>query len=327
MSSRGAGRLFMKWHDLQHDLHLQQLSKLANEAALAAKARRVSEHFLKGKEHSEEEKKLAMAAARAAIAHGLGGDGNVDGFGNGDVNGVSVPPPPAPEVERPPTPPLSEDLADAQLYYLNKMTKSAIKKAQPRPLTDWELEKVCKWWTQESGEDLAIARRWAAVLTVMYYACWGPAQFTKPAEGDGWEEWLVKQSEVRKEEEMVSWMLRDQKSGIKVKQAYDLEGPAAAVVRAVSTLLVDGAGPDSFLCWLSDPCTPISYDELLDRWGRGVKGARLAPGVETPYAARRGGATFWFKHGLSAKEVAKENGWPSALSVRRFILPKFWIRK
>lgn len=199
-----------------------------------------------------------------------------------------------------------------------------------RPLTDWELREVCNWWLTQSGERPAVARRWAAILTVAYYACWRPSQYTKPTRPSiPWKEWLVRRRDVVRGEAGVGWIVRDQKSKNSYQQFYFVNGPAQDLVAAVNVLLEDEAEAASrgqkWLCWLSSPVRPVGYAELLERWGDGVRGARLKKGVEGPYALRRGGATFWTLQGMSWEEVGAANGWKSA-QVRRYIMPKRWLK-
>ena len=198
-----------------------------------------------------------------------------------------------------------------------------------RPLTDWELRKIQRWWLVESGEDKAMAERWVAILTVAYYSCWRPSQFTKPTRKTiPWQQWLVRARDVTEGVKGVGWVVRNQKArDSPYTQFFYREGPAEVVLQAVATLQryseESGKKGRKWLCWLSSPSQPVGYKELLERWGDGVRGARLGRGVESPYALRRGGATFWFRQGLSWQEVGAANGWNSA-QVRRYIMPRQW---
>ena len=198
-----------------------------------------------------------------------------------------------------------------------------------RPLTDWELRMIRQWWLEDSGEVPAVARRWGAVITVAYYACWRPSQFTKPSKpAIPWQQWLVRVRDVVSGAAGLGWEVRTQKArDSPFMQFYFRDGPAREVLEAVRLLLTDseeaGGVGRKWLCWLTAPNRPIEYAELLQRWGDGVRGARLERGVGSPYALRRGGATFWYRQGLTWQEVGAANGWKSA-QVRKYIMAKQW---
>ena len=198
---------------------------------------------------------------------------------------------------------------------------------KPRPLTVWELGRICRWWSSRSGEEPRVAQRWCAILTVAYFACWRPSNYTSSAGKGAWRRWLVRVQDVAREEEGVGWTVRTQKTGFPYAQFYFSEGPAGQLLEALDVLLegfVAVKGKTAWLCGWPTVHTPVPYNTLLQRWGEGVMGAGLSPGVEGPYAMRRGGATFWSRLGLTWQQVGAANGWRSA-AVKKYILPKRWL--
>jgi len=196
-----------------------------------------------------------------------------------------------------------------------------------RPLTDWELRLVQQWWLTKSGEPREVAERWNAILTLAYYACWRPSQFTRPSvPGIPWQRWLVRRAAVRTPPDGVGWRVKTQKTGKAFNQFFFEDGPAKVVGEALEVLMETPPGTSTrhWICWLHHPNEPVTYSDLLMLWGIGVQGAGLAPGVETPYALRRGGATFWSRVGLTWQQVGAANGWRSGV-VRRYIMTKRWL--
>jgi len=204
------------------------------------------------------------------------------------------------------------------------------RRAPWRPLTLWELELVIQWWLQWSGDPPEVAGRWCAVLMLAYFACWRPSNFVKQrVPGRPWQRWLVRQEDIERRETVTCWKVRDQKTGVPFVQGWGREGAPGLALQAMEEhLIVDSKpGKRAWLCWLEDPSVPIAGQELQDRWSRGVVGARLAPGVETPYALRRGGATYWAKEGgLSWQQVGAAHGWQGA-TVKRYIMVEAWKEK
>ena len=197
----------------------------------------------------------------------------------------------------------------------------------PRPLTDWELRVVCRWWREEACDEAGVGRRWAAILTVAYYACWRPSQYTRSTRASiPWRRWLVRMRDVVVTEGYIQWRVRTQKTGNSFLQRFYRGGPAEDLVEAMEELMqgADKMGKGvRWLCWLYRPDEPVGYADLLARWALGVQAAGLEGGVEGAYAMRRGGATFWCRAGLSWRQVGAANGWVSAV-VRRYILRKLW---
>jgi len=147
--------------------------------------------------------------------------------------------------------------------------------------------------------------------------------------GRPWQRWLVRQSDIRQQKGFTTWRVRDQKTGVPFTQGWGPEGAPGRALEAMEQFLRVEAKPGkrTLMCWLWEPTQPITAQELEDRWARGVVGARLAPGVSTPYALRRGGATFWVKEGgLSWQQVAAAHGWQGA-TVKRYIMVADWVEE
>ena len=197
-----------------------------------------------------------------------------------------------------------------------------------RPLTDWELLKVCNWWRGQRSASEKWVDWWCAMMTVAYFACWRASQYSRSGQGGPpWRRWLVRRKKVALGKNDVAWIVPDQKTGRSYRQKYYRDGPAEGMWSAVQEL-VRGGG--EWLCTPPGQRLPATYVELLEWWQQGVKGAELAVGVEGLHALRRGGATFWSRVGLSHREVALANGWtppPKSNIVKRYILRKLWLKE
>jgi len=225
---------------------------------------------------------------------------------------------------------LNDGAAGAWLPELG-INLAAPKRVAPwRPLTLWELDRIIQWWLKDSGDPADVAARWCAVLLMAYFACWRPSNFVKQGvAGRPWQRWLVRQSDIRQQKGLTTWRVRDQKTGFPFTQGWGPEGAPGRALEAMEQFLRVEAKPGkrTWMCWLWEPTQPITAQELEDRWARGVVGARLAPGVSTPYALRRGGATFWVKEGgLSWQQVAAAHGWRGA-TVKRYIMVEDWVKE
>ena len=104
-----------------------------------------------------------------------------------------------------------------------------------RRIIDWELRLNQHWWLNESGEDPAIARRWAAIiLTIAVYACWRRAVCKRGAAGLGW---IVSNQKVR-DSPFTQFLYREGPPRAAMDAVATLQGGslASAVMDAVTTL-------------------------------------------------------------------------------------------
>lgn len=199
-----------------------------------------------------------------------------------------------------------------------------------RPLTVWELDLLVQYWMSKGDT----GKRWAAVIVVAYFCCWRPSQYCNmQVKGRQWRRWLVRQGDMEwdevKEKGYMELVARTGKNKKRLEQTLQCSdgrrsGDSCPVHMALEWL--QSEQPGAWLAWKDAPTEELKYSEIRGMWSQGVLALGLQEGVETLYALRRGGATYWYMSGLDTKAVAQIGGWTSA-EVRRYILVDRWVHK